>query len=507
MNLKTSTRTQKAKVNILISLSYQLTSAIIGLILPRYVLKTFGSDVNGIIQTINQLLNYVVLLEGGIGGLVLAAFYKPLSSNDTEAISDIFNNTKNFFRKISFVFLSLVLFLCVFAKYIVRTSYSVTYVVTLVLILGFNYYFSYYFGITHQLLLKADQKLYIVQFVQILTLVANAIICIVFMNLGANIHVVKLISALVFIFNPIVYRCYVKKNYQLSNKIYDSQREMPRKRDGVAHHISYFIHRNTDVVLLSIFAGVKEVSVYSVYASVVMGLENILVAISSALSGTIGNIIAKNEKETLLNSFEIYTVFNTFITTFFCTVASIMIIPFIRIYTSGVNDINYIRPEFAYVFIASQWFYCIRIPYGNVVSAAGHYNQTKPGAYMEVAINVVLSLILVRKYSIGGVAIGTLLAMASRTLYTAWYLSRNILNRSIYLFFKNEIGSLILSVVIMVLANNVYNSSPTHFISWTIDACFVSVCVLIILIAFNFCFNNKLFMYMINRVFKSCKNK
>ena len=101
MKAEGTSRRRNAKINILIALLYQAVSAIVGLILPRYILLTFGSDVNGIMQSISQLLSYTVILECGIGGMVIASFYKPLAQNDDEAVSDIFNNTKGFFNKIS----------------------------------------------------------------------------------------------------------------------------------------------------------------------------------------------------------------------------------------------------------------------------------------------------------------------------------------------------------------------------------------------------------------------
>ena len=67
MKAKVSSRRHKAKINITAALLYQLVSGIVGLILPRYILQTFGSDVNGIMQAVSQLLSYTVILECGIG--------------------------------------------------------------------------------------------------------------------------------------------------------------------------------------------------------------------------------------------------------------------------------------------------------------------------------------------------------------------------------------------------------------------------------------------------------
>ena len=152
-------------------------TAVCGLLLPRFVLSNYGSEVNGVIQSISQLLGYTILFEGGIGGVIRASLYKPIADNDEEAISDIFNNTKRFFYKMSLIFVVVAFVLCFGIKLIISTEFSALYVGTLTLILGLNTYFSYYFGISQEILMKADQKLYIVQFVQSITLVLNLILC------------------------------------------------------------------------------------------------------------------------------------------------------------------------------------------------------------------------------------------------------------------------------------------------------------------------------------------
>lgn len=492
-----NTRTMKAKKNVAITLLYQLTTLVIGLVLPRYILETYGSDVNGIIQSVNQFLSYTVIFECGIGGMALASFYKPLAYGDNEAVSDIFNNTRSFFYRISLIYLVLVATLSLCAHLIIKTGFSPLYIGTLVLILGVSNYFSYYFGLTHQLLIKADQKLYIVQSVQIIALILNAVICIAAMEMGFGIHFVRLISMLVFLINPLAYRYYVKKHYRISREIYDTERRLPRKRDGMVHHIAYFIHRNTDIVLLTVFKGVKTVSVYSVYYAIMFAAENFLSAISSGLSAAIGNIIATDEKDVLDKSFEIYEGVNTFITSFFCTASAVLIVPFVTIYTSGINDADYIQPVFANILVLAQWFFCIRMPYSNVVNAAGHYRQTKPGAYLELLINMTVSLAAVRRFGLNGVMAGTLAAMLARTAYTVWYLSKNILNRKIILFLKGPGLHLVSGVLFVWAAQSWFKVSTENLLLWVRDAFIVCAALLALMTVLGFITNRKLFKSII----------
>ncbi len=222
-------RNKETTLNIIFSLLLRFVSAIVGLVLPRMILLHYGSEANGMMQAISQVLSYAVLFEFGIGGVILASFYKPLADNDNEAISDIFNYSKKYFDKISVLFLGLVVIFALTAKFIISTGFDYMYVLSMVLILALTTYFSYYFGLSHQLLMKADQKIRIVNTIQIITTIVNFFACVLLIKEGCNIHTVKLVSAFVFLLNPVVYRIYVKKHFKIRKSIYDPERTIREK--------------------------------------------------------------------------------------------------------------------------------------------------------------------------------------------------------------------------------------------------------------------------------------
>lgn len=487
----------QTRVNMAMSVVYQITAAVCSLILPRYILLHFGSDVNGMMQSINQLFSYTALMECGIGGLITASLYKPLANGDTEAVSDIFNNSKRFFDRISIVFALLVVMIAGLSKLIIKTNFDFVYVCTMSLILGVNYYFNYYFALTQRLLLRADQKLRIIYASQSITLILNAVICIAAMKLGAGIHMVKFVSALVYLINPAVYRLYVRKHYSISRNVYDKGRILPRKSDAVIHHLAFFIHMNTDIVLISAFTGTKEVSVYSVYNSIIYVIESFFTTISESVSSAFGNFIAKEEKGKLEASFEMYQAVNIAAATFVCIVEAVLIVPFVEVYTSGVTDVNYIRPAFAYVMILAQWFFCVRMPYSNTINAAGHYKQTKMGAYMEALLNVVISVVALKHFGLFGVAFGTAVGMCARSIYMAWYLSKNIVCRKMILFVKEIIFNACFGGLLVWGINNVIKLHFANLFEWAVCAAVVCIITCIAILLFNLLVNRKTFVALV----------
>ena len=474
----------QTKLNITSSLLQQMVTSVCGLILPRFVLRQFGSEANGLIASVTQLLGYTILLEGGIGGVLRAALYKPLANEDMEGVSKIYNQISRSFKKISFLFIGFALALSLSMKFLVDTQFDWLYVFAMVLILSTNTYFSYYIAMPQRLLMTADQKLYIIQFTQIIATVLNLLLCLLVMRLGGSIHAVKFTTAFVFLLNPLVIHLYVRHHYRIQ-KEFSTDFNFTQKRDGAIHHLSYFIHRNTDVVILSLFGSLTAVSIYTVYNIVTYTLEQMLASVSSGLSGLVGRLIAQKNTSALNRIVDRYEACNNALTTAVATVCAILILPFVSIYTGGVTDAQYHQPVFAFLMIAGSYAYSIRHPFGCVVSAAGHYKETRAGAIGEVTINLALSLVLVKPLGLVGVALGTFAAMSFRTIHTVWYLSRHILHRPVWKFLLKLVCNLFVSGIMITRISSWLDIAASDIPGFFVSAVKVSAIVFPVFLAVN----------------------
>lgn len=480
-------------LNISVSVFHQVFTAICRLILARIILKNFGSENNGLMQSIEQILAYTMLLEGGIGGVMRASLYKPLAEGDMNAVSDIFNDGKRFFGKLSSIFIIFAVALAGSMKFFVQTEFDWFYVATMVIILGTNTFFNYYFALMHRLLMTADQKLYMIQIFQIISTALNLTVCIAAVYFGANLHTVKILTIVVSLIVPAACRLYVRKHYVISKRKSDGNFSVPQKRDAVIHHLSYVIHKNTDVVMLSLFGGFKDVSIYAVYHSVILMLEQVLVSVSSGISSKIGELWARREHKKLNDTINIYEVTSGALSCAAMTVCMVLILPFVMLYTDGVNDANYYQPLFALFAICASLADLLGLPYKTLISAAGHYKQTKVGAIVEVSINLGLSFILIHSLGLVGVAIGTLVAMAFRLLYSVWYLSKAILNRPKRKFFKFVLPNLTLSALLISMFGKFGDFYADSILQLFVNAVKVSLIVFPLFAVMNLLIFPKLF--------------
>ncbi len=489
-------RGKKAIINIISSSALQVVTLLCGLIVPRIIIGAYGSQVNGMMNSIAQFLGYIVLLESGVGSVVRSALYKPLADNDGNKISSIVNASEVFFRKICFVFMGYsVLMACVY-PFMVNSGFDYWFIFFLSLIIAISTVSQYYFAMPYQLLTQADQKRYIPETAQALTLVFNAIAVVICVKLGVGVHFMKLASSLVFALRPIAVSFYVKKKYSLNKSVAPDNSALNQRFDGLAHHIAFFIHLNTDVVVLTLFSkisqafSIAEVSVYSVYYSVVYGVEKLSNILHQAVEAAFGNMLAKGESLLFKKNFRVYEQLSLMLNTFVFTCAGVLVVPFVSVYTQGVTDADYNRPVFAIILTLAEAMYCLRKPYNNVVLAAGHFKQTKNGAIFEAALNVVLSVILVIPFGLTGVAVATLISMSVRTLEFTLYLYKNLLKESI-LTLVPRLGINLISCAVTVFITRLIgvafvNSYFTFFVYAILVAVICGLSVLIINLVFYY---------------------
>ncbi len=484
-------RSKKALINVVFSLCRQAVAIICGFIVPRLIIKTYGSDVNGLIASVTQFLAYITLLEAGIGPVIKSQLYNPIAKKDKQEIVNILYASESYFRKIALIFIVYIILLLVFYPMLVNTSFSRSFSSLLLLIIAISSFAEYFFGMTYSLFLHSDQKSYIISIIQTGTTILNTIIIVILALFKTNILIVKLFSSLVFVIRPLAQMIYVKTHYKLNFSKADKNYKLKNRWDGLAQHIAAIVYTNTDVAVLTVFTSVIQVSIYSVYYLVTSSLQKIIQSISDGIDASFGNLIAKKEQKRFQNAFEKYEIIYYTIIALIYSCAFSLIIPFVRAYTSNIHDANYVLPAFGFIMILCSYIYAIKIPYHSLVKTIGHFKQTKFGAWVEAIVNLLLSIILVSKYGLLGVAIGTLVATTIRTIELIIYSEKNIVQISVFNSIKKIIICSIEVLLIVICCKkviiNISFSSLMIFIKYAV--------VVFIISAFFILLFNILFVY------------
>ena len=475
--------------NTYTSIIYQVATLICGFVLPRLILGNFGSEVNGLVNSITQFLQVIQFLELGVGAVVRTSLYKPLADRNNSAISEIITSANRFFRKLAIILLCYVGILLIVYPYVSNSSFDHKYTALLIMCMAISSFAQYYFGITDILLLTADQKVYIQYNVQTVTMIANILMMIVLINIGASIHAVKLATSILYLVRPLVIRIYVNRHYCVCRKVKLNREPIEQKWNGAAQHIVSVVLESTDSVVLTLFSTLSNVSIYGVYQLVVVGVRQFFLLVSSGIQSFLGELWAKGEREKLNNAFGWveWGVHTATVLVYGCT--AVLIIPFVQVYTLGVHDADYTQPLFAAILTLAYALYCMRLPYNIMILVCGHYKQTQSCYIIAAIINVVISVATVMAWGLIGVAIGTAVSMLYQIIWMCKYDSKNLFEWPI----KNVIKQVfvdILTVVVAILVTRGITIGNLSYSSWILMAVKVFVCWLITVLIVNSIFYN-----------------
>lgn len=134
--------------------------------------------------------------------------------------------------------------------------------------------------------------------------------------------------------------------------------------------------------------------------------------------------LCKKDWKELNQKLDLYEYVVFVLVFFIFTVTALLINPFIQLYTRDVTDANYNQPIFGILLIISEGLYLVKFPHLNLAYAANKFKEITVPAYIEALLNIVISVILVHKFGLVGVAVGTIVGMTYRMMFHVYYTSK-----------------------------------------------------------------------------------
>jgi len=450
---QSKSRTKKASLNVMTSALLEVATMLSGLILPRFILRYFGSAYNGITSSAAQFLSMISVLTLGVTASTRVALYKTLANKDIAGSSAIVRATERYMRKVALALAAYIVVLALVYPLVVHTGFPYLDVALLILIVGINAFSEYYFGITYRTFLLADQSVYISNIFSTVSVLLNLIVSIILIRAGFRIHVVKLGSAAVYFLRPLLQNIYVTRKYKLDKHCEPDMTALSMRGEAMMHAVANIVHDHTDIIVLTLFTDVKIVSVYTVYNMVMASLKKIQYVFATGTEPIFGDMWVKGETAKIRKTVSFYELFANVSGGLLFSVAMVMILPFISLYVpKNVTDVEYIQPAYAIVISLAFATQGMRLPYYTLVHGIGHYKQTRNAAITEAVINIVVSVLLVNIIGMVGVAIGTLVANLYRSIQYAFYIDNHVFYRGKRVIIGKLCWALLNMLVIVVPA-------------------------------------------------------
>lgn len=501
-------RTNRFAKNVIFSAIAQIITMICGFIVPKIMLNYYGSEINGLVTSITQVMTYIALIEGGLSGASIFALYKPIADNDTKQISLVVSTSKSLYKKAGYIGLMVSIIVGVCYPLVIKTNLlSYQEIFFLFIIIACTTILDFFILGKYRALLSANQDEYILSISTMIQIIVNALCVSLFSYLGFNIVIVRLIALSSLLARVLVIYIACKKKYKDINfKENPNYNLLDKRKDALVMQILNAVHRGSPILIATILLSLNDVSIYSVYNLVVTGIASILSIFMNGLQASFGDVIARKEWDILEKAYSQFELAYFLLITILYSVTYVTIIPFIKVYI-GESDINYIFPLIGSLFTLNGYLYSLKNPQGMIVIAGGLYKETKIQSMIQAIICVFIGFIGCYFIGIPGILIGRLCSNIYRDIeiinfipktYSVIKKKRTIMRWLIY--FTSF-------VIIVIVSNFIPNYWINNYLNWVLYAIIITLINSFILISITFMFFRRDVFEIIKRLKKLVVNR
>lgn len=382
--------------------------------------------INGVLSNMIALLS---ITEMGIGTAIVYSLYKPLAINDIVTVKTLMYFFKKVYRYIGIGIFIIGISLIPFFDFFIKdnnVNFEVFYLIFLIDdVIG--YFYSY-----KPSLLNADQRQYIVtnyhSIFQCLLIFGQIIVLFFTKSYLYFLIIMLLIKFLeywwlskkteeIYPFLKENVHCCIDKD--VKKEIINNTKAL------VLNKVANIVNTSTFNLLISKFIGLKAVGLYSNYYMIINAINIFASQLFNSIAPSVGNLIAIDTKDNKIKVFKVIL---------FCTAiqASVLFVClfnnidfFIKLWLGEEFVLNY-----DIVLISLFLFYITYIQNAVRVfkESAGLYWQERYRPLLEIIINIILSIILIKQYDI----IGILFANIISKIFTSFWIEP-------YILFKNEL--------------------------------------------------------------------
>lgn len=450
----------------------QVVNLLVGMVLPRLYLAIYGSEINGIISTINSFITYFSYLEAGLGLSLIHSLYKPLAERNKGNINEILTYSKKQYQKISYIYFILVILLSLVFP-LVSGSQELPHIefVLLIFVIGFYGAFDFYSMSKYRVLLTADKKEYVISYAMIAAQVIRFLFVWLVLQFNVSVVLVKIVPVLTLFVRSIILKIYTARKYPY---ITFNASRLPEpiltknRWDALLLQICINTSTALPVLIVSQVLGYKEANVYAVYSLVISAVIALVSALSSGVAPVFGEKIVS--KENITDMYRVYEWGVTVVLTLIFSVCGIMMLPFVKLYVSVVDDINYIYTSYAVLFSLWGALYSFRIPATAIINAAALYKETKISNILNLVLQIVFGIAFACFFGINGVLIAMIVAALHRNISMALIIERKLMPNT---FVKTTMLQVVMCLIVLssyFIGSSFISVEQITVVNWIIAA-------------------------------------
>lgn len=462
-------RSKRTAQNLSVGVIYQFVNMILAFVSRTVFIRTLGDEYLGLNGIFGDVLTLLSMADLGFNTAMAYSFYKPLADNDEEKIAELVAFYKKIYNTIALVVLGLGLCCIPFLRLIVNTEKQIDHLEIYYLFSLAGVVTSYLF-VYKTTLLTADQKDFKVVNIRMYTSVIKVALQIVTLFLWKNYILYLAIGTCMGILTNLIASKKAEAEYPYIKDLKDKKSNDKDLTGSIVENMkSVFIYKvsttvfsATDNIIISVVINTAMVGLYSNYLLLSQKLLLMEQILFSAMTASIGNVIAKENADKRYKVFQtiqsISFIFCGIITTCYCLLAGDLI----RIW---LGEDHMLPLSLVAAVSVNTFLACALQPLWSYRDASGLYKKTKYIMLVATVENIVLSVILGKIIGVAGIIFAS--AIARLTTYF-WVepklLYKEYFERSSRSYFISMLKNLLLAVVSIVVIGVI--SSRVYVDSW-----------------------------------------
>ena len=434
-----SSRTKKTLINTGMSIASQLLVIVLSFVLRTAFIKILGDQYTGVSSVFTNILAMLSLSELGFGTAVATALYRPLRENNQKLIRQLMDFYKTVYRLVSLFIIVVGLCLIPFLQYLIKDVPDIKEDITVIYVFYIIKTAASYLMIYKTTLLKADQKLFIVKKLEMICQVIRYIVEIVVLLIFREYMTYLVIEICATIIQNYVLTKRAEKEYPYAFEKPDEK--LPRNTvisllkdvKGLSmYKLSSTIGNNIDTMLISGIINTSSVALVGNYNHIKNHVQKVLMQFFSSVIPSIGNLAAEKGTRKQQNVFN-RLFYVSFLVVNFCSVSMFVLFsPFLKVWLGGKYVLG---QDIAFVIAFDFFLYILLQAIASFRTANGLFVKGQYRPLITAIVNIILSVLLIRRYGIFGTILATVIARFLTQWYDPYLLYKHIFHDSFAKFY------------------------------------------------------------------------
>ncbi len=415
-------RSKKLLRNTMWSTLGYIGYALAGFVSRMIFVNTLGDTINGVATLFSSILNLLSLAELGFGSAIVLHLYKPVAENDQKKIAALVNLYEKVYRAAAGIVLVLGVVLLPFLQYLVKTDDNIEnlrlYFFLYVLKAALSYLYSY-----RSVVIGVNQDSYVSTNISNIFLILMTFLQALALHFTNSFVLYLIIPIVGTLVSNIAIHCKASRLYPYlaQNRTERVSREELREilkfiKATAIDRVSSVLKLATDNIIVSAFVNVTVTGIVGNYNMVITMATTILGFFFNNAVPAMGNLTVSESRErqydTLLDfQFVTFWLYGFAATGLLCTLT-----PFVT--ELWLHKASLVLPDTTlFLLIANFYLLGVAIPMAICFNVNGYIKKAPYVNFINVLVNLGVSLALVRPLGTNGVYIGTIVSLLVTSLW------------------------------------------------------------------------------------------